>query len=37
MIVNLESEIVHMSDRAGRFLRHVGGEPTRNVVSLVLP
>jgi two-component system CheB/CheR fusion protein len=37
VIVNHESNIVHISDRAGRFLRHVGGEPSRNVVSLVLP
>ncbi|RZI45007.1 PAS domain S-box protein [Herbaspirillum sp. HC18] len=37
LIVNQESNIVHMSDRAGRFLRHVGGEPSRNVVSLVYP
>jgi two-component system, chemotaxis family, CheB/CheR fusion protein len=37
LVVNQESNIVHMSDRAGRFLRHVGGEPSRNVVSLVLP
>jgi two-component system, chemotaxis family, CheB/CheR fusion protein len=37
VIVNHESNIVHMSDRAGRFLRHAGGEPSRNLVSLVQP
>ncbi|MGB6056062.1 MAG: CheR family methyltransferase [Burkholderiaceae bacterium] len=37
VIVNRESNIVHMSDRAGRFLRHVGGEPSRNLISLVYP
>jgi two-component system CheB/CheR fusion protein len=37
VIVNHESGIVHMSDRAGRFLRHIGGEPSRNLVSLVHP
>lgn len=37
VIVNQESNIVHMSDRAGRFLRHIGGEPSRNLVSLVYP
>jgi two-component system CheB/CheR fusion protein len=37
VIVNHESNIVHMSDRAGRFLRHIGGEPSRNLVSLVHP
>jgi len=37
VIVNQESNIVHMSDRAGRFLRHIGGEPSRNLISLVYP
>ncbi len=37
VIVNAASDIVHMSDRVGRFLRHVAGEPSSNVVSLVLP
>jgi two-component system CheB/CheR fusion protein len=37
VIVNHESEIVHMSDRAGRFLRHVGGEPSLNLTTLVHP
>jgi two-component system, chemotaxis family, CheB/CheR fusion protein len=37
VIVNQESNIVHLSDRAGRFLRHIGGEPSRNLVSLVHP
>lgn len=37
VIVNQESNIVHMSDRAGRFLHHAGGELSRNLVSLVFP
>ncbi|TWI67680.1 two-component system CheB/CheR fusion protein [Pseudoduganella lurida] len=37
IVVDRESNIVHMSDSAGRFLRHVGGEPSRNVLALVLP
>ena len=37
LIVDRDSDIVHMSGTAGRFLRHVGGEPSRNVMSLVLP
>jgi two-component system CheB/CheR fusion protein len=37
VIVNQESNIVHMSDRAGRFLHHAGGELSRNLVSLVYP
>jgi two-component system CheB/CheR fusion protein len=37
VVVNGASEIVHMSDRAGRFLRYVGGEPSHNILSLVHP
>ena len=37
VIVDRDSNIVYMSDRAGRFLRHTGGEPSRNIVSLVIP
>jgi len=32
-----DGNIVHMSDQAGLFLRMSGGEPSRNVLSLVLP
>ncbi|OZI30747.1 chemotaxis protein [Bordetella genomosp. 10] len=37
VIVDHDSNIVHMSERAGRFLRHVGGEPSRNLTALVYP
>ncbi|WP_151445874.1 chemotaxis protein CheB [Lacisediminimonas profundi] len=37
VIVDSDANIVFMSDQVGRFLRHVGGEPSRNIVSLVLP
>ncbi|MGE8632673.1 MAG: CheR family methyltransferase, partial [Achromobacter piechaudii] len=37
VIVDAESDIVHMSERAGRYLRHGGGEPSRNLPSLVYP
>src|SRR5450830_1712993 len=37
IVVDRDSNIVHTSDSAGRFLRHVGGEPSRNVLQLVLP
>ena len=37
VIVNREAEIVHMSDRAGNFLRYVGGEPSLNLTTLVHP
>jgi two-component system CheB/CheR fusion protein len=37
VIVNQEGEIVHMSDRAGTFLRYVGGEPSLNLTTLIQP
>lgn len=37
VIVNHEAEIVHMSDRAGNFLRYVGGEPSLSLTTLVHP
>ena len=37
VIINQEAEIVHMSDRAGNFLRYVGGEPSLNLTTLVHP
>lgn len=36
-LINRESEIVHLSDRAGRFLRYAGGEPSHNIISAVRP
>jgi two-component system, chemotaxis family, CheB/CheR fusion protein len=37
VIVNRDSKIVHMSDNVGRFLRHAGGEPSSNVITVVAP
>ena len=37
ILVNEKSEIVHIAERASRFLRHVSGEPTRDLVALVPP
>lgn len=37
VVVNHDSDIVHISEQAGRYLRYVGGEPTHNLVALVLP
>jgi two-component system, chemotaxis family, CheB/CheR fusion protein len=37
VIVDRESNIVHMSDRAGRFLQFAGGEPSHNLLSVVHP
>ncbi|WP_084677046.1 CheR family methyltransferase [Massilia niastensis] len=37
VVLDRESNIVHMSQPAGQFLRMGGGEPSRNVLALVLP
>jgi two-component system CheB/CheR fusion protein len=37
LVVDQDSKIVHMSEGIGRFLRYVGGEPSIDVISLVLP
>ncbi|WP_249673453.1 CheR family methyltransferase [Pseudomonas abieticivorans] len=37
MVVDSNADVMHMSEGAGRYLRHVAGEMTRNLVSLVLP
>lgn len=37
VIVDANSDIVHISDRAGRYLRFTGGEPSRNLPLSVYP
>lgn len=37
VLVNRDGDIVHLSERAGRYLRYVGGEPSHNLVTLVIP
>ena len=37
IIVNEEYEIVHLSERAGRYLQIAGGEPSQNLLKLVRP
>ncbi|WP_431978592.1 CheR family methyltransferase [Pseudomonas fungipugnans] len=37
MIVDANADILHMSENAGRFLRYVGGELSRNLLTLILP
>jgi len=37
VMVNGEHEIVHLSERAGQFLKFVGGEPTSNLLRVVHP
>ncbi|MGN6319432.1 CheR family methyltransferase [Trinickia sp.] len=37
VLVNRRSEIVHVSDRAGRFLQFAGGEPSHHVLAAIRP
>ncbi|HEX7294650.1 MAG TPA: CheR family methyltransferase, partial [Pyrinomonadaceae bacterium] len=37
VIVNEEYDLVHLSERAGEYMHVTGGEPTKNVLKLVLP
>jgi two-component system CheB/CheR fusion protein len=37
VVVNRESQIVHLSPNAGRFLQFTGGEPSTNLLQLVHP
>jgi two-component system CheB/CheR fusion protein len=37
ILVNNVADILHISDGAGRYLHHVAGEVTRNVLSLIIP
>ncbi|HWM25600.1 MAG TPA: PAS domain S-box protein [Chthoniobacterales bacterium] len=37
IVVNEEHEIVHLSAKAGRFLRFTEGEPSMNLLQVILP
>jgi two-component system CheB/CheR fusion protein len=37
IVVNVEYDIVHLSENAGRFLQIAGGEPTKNLLKLIRP
>ncbi|MEO6676172.1 MAG: CheR family methyltransferase [Pseudomonas sp.] len=37
MIVDANADILHMSESSGRYLRHVGGELSRNLLTLIVP
>jgi two-component system, chemotaxis family, CheB/CheR fusion protein len=37
VIINHDYDIVHLSDRAGRFLQFAGGEPSHNLLKVVHP
>ena len=37
LVVNRDWEIVHLTERAGRFLQFVGGEPSQSLLRVVRP
>jgi two-component system CheB/CheR fusion protein len=37
VVVNEEYDIVHLSERAGRYMKVAGGEPSHNLLKLVRP
>jgi two-component system, chemotaxis family, CheB/CheR fusion protein len=37
VVVDHDSNVVHISADAGKFLRHISGEPSRNLSAIVLP
>ncbi len=37
IVVNQEHDIVHMSERAGRYLQFSGGEPSHNLLKAIRP
>lgn len=37
LIVDVDGNILHLSEGVGRFLQLTGGEPSRNLINLVLP
>ncbi|MET0265009.1 MAG: CheR family methyltransferase [Duganella sp.] len=37
VLVDQQSNIVHLSEGTAQFLRHVAGEPSRNIIELVEP
>ena len=36
-LIDEHYEVVHMSDHVGRYMRLSGGEPTRNLIRIILP
>lgn len=37
VLINSEGDIVYLSDKAGQYLRYAGGEPSHNLVTLIMP
>ncbi|HWZ47045.1 MAG TPA: CheR family methyltransferase [Herbaspirillum sp.] len=37
VLINHEGDIVYLSEKAGQYLRHTGGEPSHNLIALIVP
>jgi two-component system CheB/CheR fusion protein len=37
VLINHEGDIVYLSEKAGQYLRYVGGEPSHNLIVLIVP
>jgi two-component system CheB/CheR fusion protein len=37
VVIDADHNILHMSERAGQYMRVVGGEPSRDILAMVLP
>ena len=37
VLINHEGDIVYLSEKAGQYLRYVGGEPSHNLIALIVP
>jgi two-component system CheB/CheR fusion protein len=37
VVVNEEYDVVHLSERAGRYMQISGGDPSTNLLKMVMP
>jgi two-component system CheB/CheR fusion protein len=37
VIINSDFDLVHLSDKAGKYLVNAGGEPSKNLLNLIVP
>jgi two-component system CheB/CheR fusion protein len=37
VLINHEGDIVYLSEKAGQYLRYAGGEPSHNLIALIVP
>lgn len=37
ILIDSNMNVLHIAERAGRYLHHAGGEPTRDILDLVMP